>query len=59
MAGVIFVGQDGEDHSGHGDDYDYDRDHHSPLRLGASIHRGKVSLSAVFRGVAAHVAGLR
>jgi hypothetical protein len=44
VAGVIFVGHDGEDAYGHGDAHD----HHSPFRLGASIHRGKVSLSATF-----------
>ena len=57
MAGVIFVGHghDGED--AYGDVYDYV--HHSPLRLGASIRRGKASLPAAFRDVAPLVAGLR
>jgi hypothetical protein len=55
VAGVIFVGHG----DGHGDCHVYDRDHHSPLRLGVSIRRGKVSPSAAFRGVAALASGLR
>ena len=51
VAGVISVGH------GHGDVHD--RDHHPPLRLGAKVRLGKVSLSAAFRDVAALVAGLR
>ena len=54
VAGVIFVVHG----HGHGDVYVYDRDHHSPLRSGASIHRGKAPFSAAFRDVAALVAGL-
>ena len=56
MAGVIFVGHghDGED--AYGDVYDYV--HHSPLRLGASIRRGKAPLSADFGDVTALVTGL-
>jgi hypothetical protein len=50
VAGVIFVG-----HVGHGDVYD--RDHHSQFRLGASIRRGKASLSTAFCDVIALGAG--
>ena len=43
----VYVGHD----HGHGDVYDHD--HHSPLPLGARVCRGKASLSAAFRNVAA------
>ena len=58
VAGVIFVGHghDGEDAYGNG--YADVYDHHSPLRLGASLRRGKASLFAAFRDVTALVAGL-
>ena len=52
VAGVIFVGHG----QGHGDVYVYD--HHSPVGLGASIVRGKASLSATFRHVVALVDSL-
>ena len=51
VAGVIFVGHGNV----HADVYD----HHSQLQLGASLRRGKASLSAAFRDAAAAVAGLR
>jgi hypothetical protein len=53
VAGAIFVGQGHGRGNVHEDVYD----HHSPLRLGASLYRGKASLSAAFRDVAALVAG--
>ncbi len=54
VAGAIFVGHG----HGHGNIHDDVYDHHSPLRLGASLYRGMASLSAAFRDVTALVAGL-
>ena len=52
VAEVIFVGH------GHGNVHDDVYDHHSPFRLGASLCRGKASLSAAFRDLTGLVAGI-